>query len=65
MAEANGTARLDRMERILEMFIADHQQMRQEHELFQQEHSQLLKAQVLQADQLIKNSEQITALAKV
>jgi predicted nucleic acid-binding Zn-ribbon protein len=38
MPEPNGTGRLDRIEKILEMFIADHERIRQEHERIRQEH---------------------------
>jgi hypothetical protein len=47
MPEENGTARLDRIEKILEMFIADHDR-------FRQGIKDLLRAQVLQADEIDK-----------
>jgi DNA anti-recombination protein RmuC len=47
MPEPNGTARLDRIEKILEMFIADHDR-------FRQGIKDLLRAQVLQADEIDK-----------
>jgi hypothetical protein len=47
MPEPNGTARLDRIEKILEMFIADHDR-------FRQDIKDLLRAQVLQADEIDK-----------
>jgi uncharacterized coiled-coil protein SlyX len=45
MAEQNGSARLDRIERAIELMIADHEQ-------FRDEHKALLRAQVVQQDQL-------------
>lgn len=58
MPEPNGTARLDRIEKILEMFIADHERIRQEHqefqEAFERDLKQLLIAQVLMNDSLQK-----------
>jgi hypothetical protein len=65
MPEENGTSRLDRIERILDMFIADHERIRQEHQESLQSHrdfheefdrdlKQLLIAQVLQADEIDK-----------
>jgi hypothetical protein len=47
MPEENGTARLDRIENILEMFIADHDR-------FRQDIKDLLRAQVIQADEIDK-----------
>src|SRR5436309_11193461 len=64
MTEENGTGRLDRIERALELIIADHEQFR--HDL-----KQLLTAQVLLVDQLDKlsgivqkNSQQIQEHSK-
>jgi len=45
MAEPNGTGRLDRIEKALEMLIDDHVQ-------FREEHKQLLTAQVVLTDRL-------------
>ncbi len=47
MPESNGTARIDRIERSLELLIADHVQ-------FQEEHKQLLTAQVVLTDRVDK-----------
>jgi DNA repair exonuclease SbcCD ATPase subunit len=41
MPEPDGTGRLDRIEKILEMFIADHERIRQEHERIRQEHERI------------------------
>jgi chromosome segregation ATPase len=49
--------RLDRTEKALEFFIADHEQ-------FRQDHKQLLIAQAAQQDQIEKNSRQIEKLAE-
>ena len=52
MPNENGTARLDRIERALELLIDDHVQ-------FQQEHKQLLTAQIVltdRVDRFIKES---------
>ena len=59
MAETNGNqnTRLDRIEKILEMFVADH-------ELFRDEHKRLLIAQVVQSDQIAENTRNIAALAQ-
>jgi hypothetical protein len=65
MPEENGTGRLDRIEKILDMFISDHERIRQEHqealqlhrdfqEEFERDLKQLLIAQVLQADEIEK-----------
>lgn len=45
MANENGTGRLDRIEKALELLIADHVQ-------FREEHQQLLTAQVVLTDRL-------------
>ena len=45
MPDNNGTARLDRIERVLELLIDDHVQ-------FREEHKQLLTAQVVLTDRL-------------
>ena len=52
----NGTARLDRIERALEMLIADHEQ-------FRDEHKRLLTAQVLLQDSLEKLGTRVDTLA--
>lgn len=51
----NRDSRLDRIERALDLFIADHEQ-------FRQEHKQLLTAQVLQQDALDKQLKITQAL---
>ena len=52
MAEGNGTGRMDRIERTLEM-LAEHQvKLEQNQEAFQRDLKQLLTAQVIQGDQL-------------
>jgi predicted nucleic acid-binding Zn-ribbon protein len=58
MAETNGSrdSRIDRIERALELLIADHEQ-------FRHDHKQLLTAQVLQKDeidQLLKVTQEHT-----
>jgi len=58
MAETNGSrdSRMDRIERALELLIADHEQ-------FRHDHKQLLTAQVLQKDeidQLLKVTQEHT-----
>jgi hypothetical protein len=47
VTEENGSrdSRMDRIERALELFIADHEQ-------FRHDHKQLLRAQVLQQDEI-------------
>jgi uncharacterized protein YlxW (UPF0749 family) len=45
MPDNNGTARLDRIESVLELLIADHVQ-------FREEHKQLLTAQIVLTDRL-------------
>ena len=50
MPEENGTGRLDRIERALELMISDHEQFR--HDL-----KQLLTSQVLLSDQIDKLSK--------
>lgn len=47
MPEENGSSRLDRMERMMEMLIADHVR-------FDEEHKRLLTAQVLLTDEMAK-----------
>jgi hypothetical protein len=47
MTNENGTARLERIERALELLIADHVQ-------FREEHKQLLTAQVVLTDNMAK-----------
>lgn len=59
MAQSNGDrdSRLDRMERTLELLIADHEQ-------FRVDLKQLLTAQVLQADQIRQHTEQIDKVSQ-
>ena len=52
MPDDNGTHRLDRIERILEAIAGDHAKLADEHLQFQQEHKQLLAAQVVLTDRL-------------
>jgi hypothetical protein len=64
MPDNNGTARLDRIERVLELLIDDHVQ-------FREEHKQLLTAQVVLTDRLDKLTDrldrfiQATAVAQI
>ena len=53
----HGMSRLDRIERALELFIADHEQ-------FREEHKQLLTAQVLQGDRMDKLTKTMQELAE-
>ncbi|MGC2658032.1 MAG: hypothetical protein WA324_08635 [Bryobacteraceae bacterium] len=57
MSGENGDreSRMDRIERALDLFVADHEQ-------FHQEHKQLLAAQVLQQDALDKQLKMTQAL---
>jgi chromosome segregation ATPase len=57
MPESNGTARLDRIERALELLIDDHVQ-------FREEHKQLLTAQVVLTDRLDKLTGRLDQLAQ-
>ena len=52
-----GESRLDRMERIMELVIADHVK-------FQEEHKQLLTAQVVLTDKVDKLADTVAALAR-
>lgn len=56
MPEQNGTGRLDRIERALELLIDDHVQ-------FREEHKQLLAAQVVLTDRLDKLTVRVDKLA--
>ncbi|SRR5258706_472908 len=56
MPESNGTSRLDRIERALELLIDDHVQFREEHKL-------LLTAQVLLTEAQKRTDEKLAALA--
>lgn len=58
MAGQNGSDRLDRIERALELLISDH-------ELFRQEHKQLLAAQVVLTDRLDKLTVRVDKLAEM
>lgn len=58
MAGQNGSDRLDRIERALELLIGDH-------ELFRQEHKQLLAAQVVLTDRLDKLTVRVDKLAEM
>jgi hypothetical protein len=57
MADGNGTARLDRIERALELLIADHEQ-------FRVEHKQLLTAQVVLTDRVDRLAQTMQELAE-
>jgi chromosome segregation ATPase len=57
MPESNGTARLDRIERALELLIDDHVQ-------FREEHKQLITAQVVLTDRLDKLTGRLDQLAQ-
>lgn len=61
MSEENGSSRLDRIERMLEMVAADHVRFQGQHEVFakrheafEEEHKRLLAAQVLLTDEMAK-----------
>lgn len=58
MAGQNGSDRLDRIERAVELFVKDH-------ELFRQEHKQLLAVQVVLADRLDKPTVRVDKLAEM
>jgi hypothetical protein len=55
--EPNGTGRMDRLERLMELLIDDHVQ-------FREEHKQLLTAQVVLNDNLGKLTERVDKNAK-
>lgn len=57
MAEQNGSSRMDRIERALELLISDHVQ-------FREEHKALLTSQILLTDKVDKLSDELKALAK-
>jgi hypothetical protein len=57
MPEQNGSSRLDRIERMLEMVAADHVRFQGRHEAFEEEHKRLLTAQVLLTDAMAKLAE--------
>ena len=56
MAEQNGSSRMDRIERALELLISDHVQ-------FREEHKALLTAQVLVTDKVEKLSDKVDKLS--
>ena len=56
MPNENGTARLDRIERALELLIVDHEQ-------FRDEHKRLLTAQVALTDRIDKLAKSVQDLA--
>lgn len=71
MSELNGNSRLDRIERALDLLIADHVQFREEHKQlqeghkwFQEEHKRLLTAQVVLTDRMDKLTQRIDKLAE-
>jgi len=55
--EPNGAGRMDRLERLMELMIDDHVK-------FQDEHKQLLIAQVVLTDRVDKNAKAIAELAE-
>lgn len=57
MAEQNGSGRLDRIERAIELLIDDHVQFREEHKL-------LLAAQVVLTDRLDKLTQRLDKLTE-
>ncbi len=57
MSEQNGTGRLDRIERALELLIDDHVQ-------FREEHKKLLAAQVVLTDRLDKLTIRVDELTE-
>ena len=63
MSDQNGTARLDRIERSLELLINDHVLFREEHAEFRAEHKLLLTAQVVLTDRLDKLTIRVDKLA--
>jgi hypothetical protein len=63
MPENNGTSRLDRIERALELLVDDHVQFREEHQLFREEHKMLLTAQVLLTEAQKRTDEKLAKLA--
>jgi hypothetical protein len=56
-SEPNGTGRMDRLERLMELLIDDHLK-------FQDEHKQLLVAQVVLTDRVDKNAKAIAELTE-
>ena len=57
MPESNGTSRLDRIERALELLIDDHVQFREEHKL-------LLTAQVVLTDRVDRLAQTVHELSQ-
>ena len=62
--EQNGrNTRMDRIERTLEMLVADHVTLKDEHAAFNEEHKKLLTAQVLLTDRMDKLTGTMQELA--
>ena len=65
MSDQNGSARLDRIERALELLINDHILFREEHAEFRAEHKLLLTAQVVLTDRLDRLAIRVDKLAEL
>ena len=63
MPENNGTARLDRIERALELLVDDHVQFREEHKLLLTAQILLTEAQKRTDEALKRTDEKLAALA--
>jgi hypothetical protein len=65
MSDSNGQgdSRLDRMEKLMELLIADHVKFADEHEKFLDEHKRLLIAQVVLTDRVEKLGVRLDQLA--
>jgi hypothetical protein len=63
MPENNGTARLDRIERVLELLVDDHVQFREEHKLLLTAQILLTEAQKRTEEAQKRTDEKLAALA--
>jgi len=63
MPEKNGTARLDRIERVLELLVDDHVQFREEHKMLLTAQILLTEAQKRTDEALKRTDEKLAALA--
>lgn len=63
MPENNGTARLDRIERALELLVDDHVQFREEHKLLLTAQVLLTEAQTRTEEAQKRTDEKLAALA--
>jgi hypothetical protein len=63
MPENNGTARLDRIERVLELLVDDHVQFREEHKMLLTAQILLTEAQKRTDEALKRTDEKLAALA--